>query len=154
MKWGFLAEETGELPSAVLVFIIAALNEEAGIGFTLSELRKLPGDPYLLVVDGNSSDCTVKVARDHKAEIILQVGEKGKGAAISQGLEHLKEQGLACDFLAFIDADYTYPAEHVRGMIEVLKRMPPSAWSWVTGSIDGMIIEVRYLGSSTMGSAC
>ncbi|MCJ7608730.1 mannosyltransferase, partial [Candidatus Bathyarchaeota archaeon] len=62
-----------------VVFLIAALNEEEGIGLTLSELRKLPLDPYLLVVDGNSADGTVDVARNLKADIIFQEGEEGKG---------------------------------------------------------------------------
>lgn len=105
-----------------LVFIIAALNEELGVGLTLSELRKLPGESYLLVVDGDSSDGTVSVARDHKAEIIVQGGEKGKGAAIGQGLEYLRELDMDCEYLAFTDADYTYPAEHVPGMVEVLRK--------------------------------
>ena len=109
------------LPDPNIVFLIAALNEEAGIGMTLSELRKLPLDPYLLVVDGNSADGTVDVARNLKADIIMQDRVKGKGAAISQGLEYLRDLGLQCDYLAFIDADYTYPAEHVPSMIEVLR---------------------------------
>jgi len=111
----------GGLPDPNIVFLIAALNEEAGIGMTLSELRKLPLDPYLLVVDGNSADGTVDVARNLKADIIMQDRVKGKGAAISQGLEYLRDLGLQCDYLAFIDADYTYPAEHVPSMIEVLR---------------------------------
>jgi glycosyltransferase involved in cell wall biosynthesis len=104
-----------------VVFLIAALNEEEGIGLTLSELRKLPLDPYLLVVDGNSADGTVDVARNLKADIIFQEEEKGKGAAISQGLDYLRDLGLGCDYLAFTDADYTYPAEHVPRMLEVLR---------------------------------
>jgi dolichol-phosphate mannosyltransferase len=110
------------LPDPNVVFLIAALNEEAGIGLTLAELRELPLDPYLLVVDGNSSDRTVNVARNLKADIIVQDGERGKGAAISQGLEYMRDLGLGCDYLAFTDADYTYPAEHVPRMIEVLRK--------------------------------
>jgi dolichol-phosphate mannosyltransferase len=120
---GFSAEEVGEgLPGPDIVFLIAALNEEEGIGLTLSELKKLPGDPYLLVVDGNSSDGTIEVAKDLKAEIIVQERESGKGAAISQGLEYLRKLGLDCEYLALTDADYTYPAEHVPSMVDVLRK--------------------------------
>ena len=57
-----------------LTFVIAALNEEAGIGYTLSEIKDVLGDPFFLVVDGNSSDGTAKVAKDHAAEVMVQDG--------------------------------------------------------------------------------
>ena len=104
--------------------IIAALNEEEGIGFTLTELRDVLGDPFFLVVDGNSSDGTVEVARGHKAQIVTQNGEKGKGSAISQGLKYVKESGIDTDYAVFIDADYTYPAEYIPRMIEILQNNP------------------------------
>jgi len=44
--------------------IVPALNEEEGVGATLLELRDVLGDPFLLVVDGNRVDDTVKVADD------------------------------------------------------------------------------------------
>jgi glycosyltransferase involved in cell wall biosynthesis len=49
-------------PSSVLV-IVAALNEEEGIGPTLAELREVLVDPRFLVVDGNTTDRTVEIAR-------------------------------------------------------------------------------------------
>ncbi len=104
-----------------LVFIIAALNEEVGIGLTLSELKAALGDQFFLVVDGNSSDRTVEVARDHKAKILVQNGEKGKGSAISQGLAYIKKQDFDINYVGFIDADYTYPAGYIPRMIEILE---------------------------------
>ena len=102
--------------------IIAALNEEAGIGPTLSELKGLLVDPFFLVVDGNSSDGTVEAARAYKAEIVMQNGEKGKGSALSQGLEHVRELDHEPDYIVLTDADYTYPAEYVPGMIQILQK--------------------------------
>jgi len=49
--------------SSVLV-IVAALNEEEGIGPTLAELREVLTDPRFLVVDGNSTDRTVEIAKE------------------------------------------------------------------------------------------
>ena len=43
--------------------IIAALNEEEGVGPTIAELRRYLEKPWVLVVDGNSSDRTVEVAK-------------------------------------------------------------------------------------------
>jgi dolichol-phosphate mannosyltransferase len=102
--------------------IIAALNEEAGIGLTLSELKGLLVDPFFLVVDGNSSDGTVEAARAYKAEIVMQNGEKGKGSALSQGLDYVRELDPEPDYIVLTDADYTYPAEYVPGMIEILHK--------------------------------
>jgi glycosyltransferase involved in cell wall biosynthesis len=42
--------------------IIAALNEEEGIGLTIEELMDNLGTPRLLVVDGKSTDRTVEIA--------------------------------------------------------------------------------------------
>lgn len=42
--------------------IVPTLNEEEGVGPTLRELRDVLGDPFLLVVDGNSVDNTANIA--------------------------------------------------------------------------------------------
>jgi glycosyltransferase involved in cell wall biosynthesis len=115
-----LASELGNLVRLTLV--IAALNEEAGIGYTLSEIKEVLEDPFFLVVDGNSSDGTAKVAKDHAAEVMVQDGVKGKGAAISQGLKYLGKLGVNTDYIVLTDADYTYPAEHIPSMVEILER--------------------------------
>jgi len=48
-------EERG-IPS--MQVIIAALNEEEGIGLTIAEFRAKLGSPRVLVVDGRSTDRT------------------------------------------------------------------------------------------------
>ena len=111
-----------KISSVSLTYVIAALNEEAGIGSTLSEIKDVLGNPFFLVVDGNSSDGTVKVAKDHAAEVVVQNGTKGKGAAISQGLEYLGKLGVNTDYVVFTDADFTYPAEYVPSMVEILEK--------------------------------
>ena len=44
--------------------IIAALNEEEGIGFTVAEFMDTLDCPRILVVDGRSTDRTVEVAKN------------------------------------------------------------------------------------------
>ena len=66
--------------------IIAALNEEPGIGSTISELKEHLHNPKILVVDGNSHDETAKIAKNQGAEVIYQDG-KGKGDAIAKAIE-------------------------------------------------------------------
>lgn len=100
--------------------VIATLNEEKGIGPTIKELREVLGDPHFLVVDGRSVDKTVEIAKNLGADIILQEGE-GKGGAIAQGIGQLS---LGARYVVFIDADFTYPAEYIPKMIEILEHNP------------------------------
>ena len=63
-----------------IAVIIAALNEEEGIGSTIAELQEVLKDPLCLVVDGNSMDRTVEIAKELGADVLLQKGH-GKGNA-------------------------------------------------------------------------
>ena len=105
--------------SRVLV-LVAALNEEEGIGLTLSELKKTLDKPALLVVDGNSTDRTAEIARVMGAEILVQRG-RGKGDAIGQAIMHVNG---GVKYVVFVDADYTYPASYLPEMIKVLEENP------------------------------
>jgi glycosyltransferase involved in cell wall biosynthesis len=103
-----------------LTVIVAAYNEEEGIVPTLCELKDVLNKPNLFVVDGNSSDRTLELAKDLGAEVIIQNG-KGKGNAISEGLKQLNGDTY---YVVFTDADFTYPAKHIKEMISVLDLNP------------------------------
>jgi len=105
-----------QMPS--IQVIIAALNEEEGIGPTITELQRYLNDPRILVVDGLSTDRTVEVAKNKGAEIAFQDG-KGKGDALAKGI---KCSDLTVDYVVLTDADYTYPAEHIPEMIRILEQ--------------------------------
>lgn len=107
-----------EQPPSVLV-IIAALNEEAGIGPSLAELQMILKDAKYLVVDGHSRDRTVKIAKDMGAEILYQ-DKSGKGEAIANAIDHVDSDEFK--YVIFIDADYTYPAKSLPEMIQILER--------------------------------
>lgn len=100
--------------------VIAALNEEHGIGPTLTEFMNTMDIPYIIVVDGHSHDRTVEIAKNLGAEIAFQDGV-GKGNAIAKALEHID---LNVKYVVLTDADYTYPAEYVPEMIEILEENP------------------------------
>ena len=68
--------------------VIAALNEEHGIGPTLTEFLDNLSTPHVLVVDGHSRDRTVEIAKNLGAEIAFQDGF-GKGNAIANALRHI-----------------------------------------------------------------
>jgi dolichol-phosphate mannosyltransferase len=100
--------------------LIPALNEELGIGPTINDLNSKLGNQRILLIDGNSCDNTVKIAKDSGVEVLFQKG-KGKGPALYQGLKHTK---LSADYIILIDADYTYPAKEIPIMIEILNENP------------------------------
>jgi len=100
--------------------IIAALNEEEGIGLTISELNKTLKNSRILVVDGRSTDRTVEIAKNMGASVVCQDG-LGKGDALAKAIA---QSDLTVDYVVITDADYTYPAEHVPEMIRILEEHP------------------------------
>ena len=109
---------TGYMPSAQV--IIAALNEEQGIGPTIAELSRNLQDARVLVVDGRSRDRSVEIAKNMGAEIVYQNG-RGKGDAIAKAIEYIDQY---VDYVAFTDADYTYPSWYLPEMIKILEENP------------------------------
>lgn len=100
--------------------IVAALNEEHGIGLTLTEFLDSFEFSNVLVVDGHSRDRTVEIAKNLGAEIAFQDGF-GKGNAIAKAIQHID---LNVKYVVLTDADFTYPAEYVPEMIEILEANP------------------------------
>ena len=115
-----------------IAVIVAALNEEHGIGHTLRELQNFLKQSQVVVVDGNSVDKTVEIAKKSGAKVIFQKGV-GKGDAMFQGLQKLSPH---VRYVVFVDADFTYPVECVPKMIEILERE----------SDVGMVIGDRFNG--------
>ena len=103
-----------------LAVVIPAFNEEEGIAPTIWELKEALNDPQMIVVDGASDDRTLEIAKNLGAEVLIQKGT-GKGSAISQGLVHLNGDVV---YVAFIDADYTYPATHLKEMVKFIELNP------------------------------
>ena len=100
--------------------IIAALNEEEGIGLTVSELMDTLAGVRVLVVDGRSIDRTVEVAKNLGAEVFVQDG-LGKGDAVAKAIANIDP---TIDYVVITDADYTYPAAYVPKMIQILENNP------------------------------
>ena len=103
-----------------MIAIIAALNEEEGIGLTIAELGRYLEKPWVLVVDGWSRDRTVEVAKEMYADVMFQEGS-GKGNAIAEAVKHVD---MDVDYAVFTDADYTYPAEFLPQMMRILDENP------------------------------
>lgn len=85
--------------------LIPTLNEEESIESVIKDFQVL-GFEKILVVDGHSTDETVKKAKDAGARVLVQKG-RGKGRAMKEAFEVIDE-----DYIILIDGDGTYlPSE-------------------------------------------
>ena len=128
-----------EVVSSKITVIIPTLNEEHGIGSTLLDLKNHLKDAQYLVVDGSSVDGTVNKAILLEATVIQQDGV-GKGRAIAKALNYVN---LSTKYVVFIDADFTYPANSIYRMIEILNN----------NSDVGMVIGNRFNSNSELMSS-
>jgi glycosyltransferase involved in cell wall biosynthesis len=120
-----------------VLVLIAALDEEEGIGQTLLELKETLDEPTFLVVDGKSTDRTAEIARIMGAEVLVQRG-KGKGDAIGQAIMHVNG---GVKYLVLTDADFTYPSGYLPEMVRILEENPRV----------GMVCGNRFNGELNLG---
>jgi glycosyltransferase involved in cell wall biosynthesis len=101
----------------LLSVVIPALNEEDGIAdivqrvFAVEPLLKEVGVQSLevIVVDDGSKDSTAEIVSSlPRVRLIRHPSNRGYGAAIKTGFRSARG-----DLLAFLDADGTYPPEHL-----------------------------------------
>lgn len=107
-----------------ILIILPAFNEEEAIGRVIDEipqqaLGKRGFDIRILVVDGNSTDSTRKIAQDKGAEVIIE-SRRGKGRAMRTAFERVR-----ADYVFMLDADYTYPATYITQMLDILEQGHP-----------------------------
>lgn len=91
--------------------LIPTLNEGKTIGGLVGEFKTM-GYSSVLVIDGHSSDDTVKNAKNAGAEVVIQSGT-GKGQAVSQAFGMIKSQ-----YVVMLDGDGTYLPEEVDKLLE------------------------------------
>jgi len=95
--------------------IIPTLNEEWGIVETLKQINKLDIAKEVLVVDGLSTDNTVRNAKLFGAKVIAEK-RKGKGIAMATGVKNAKS-----NIICFLDGDGTYPPRFIPKMLELIE---------------------------------
>lgn len=96
--------------------VIPTLNEEKNLDSLLIKLKDL-GYFDVLVIDGNSTDRTVEVAKRHGTKVILQKGQ-GKGDAVRQVLN---KDHRGVDVLVLMDADGSMDPEEIKILIKSMK---------------------------------
>jgi glycosyltransferase involved in cell wall biosynthesis len=100
-----------------IAVVLPAYNEEATIVHTIEAFfRELP-EAYFVVVDNNSKDRTVALARDAVARIgargtVISELRQGKGNAVRRAF-----LDVDADLFVLCDADMTYPARSVHELI-------------------------------------
>jgi Glycosyl transferase family 2 len=131
---------TAQELSAPLIVVIAAYNEENGIGDVLDALPKECLDLQLrplVVVDG-ATDATAQVAMAHGALTCVAPANRGQGAALRLGYQLAYAAGAK--YVVTTDADGQYDAA---GLPQLLTPLIEGTADFVTGS--------RILGSSQTG---
>lgn len=93
--------------------LIPALNEDLTIGELIREFRE-SGYNHIFVIDGNSTDNTVKISRDNGADVHTQTG-KGKGNAIIEAFEIIQQP-----YILMLDGDGTYSPKDAEKMLTPL----------------------------------
>jgi glycosyltransferase involved in cell wall biosynthesis len=100
----------------VLSIIIPAFNEERTIRVVLDRvkrtLKNLPEGFEIIVVDDGSTDMTLEIAQTVGIKVIKKGSTAGYGSALKTGLFQAKGR-----YLAFLDADNTYPPESIPLML-------------------------------------
>ena len=93
--------------------LIPTLNEGQTIGPVVREFKAL-GYNNILVMDGKSTDSTVRNAREAGATVKTQSG-KGKGNAITEAFEIIEQP-----YILMLDGDGTYSARDAEKMLTPL----------------------------------
>lgn len=146
-----------------IVVLLPALNEEPAIGHVLDRiptvgLRTRGYGVSVWVVDGQSTDRTMDIARAKGARTFVQNGT-GKGNGMRQALDELLKPsptGEARDPRLFVmlDADGTYRAEEIPRFVEALESGEDVVLgSRLNGSIaEGAISDLNRLGNRLLSA--
>lgn len=111
--------------------IIAAKNEEYTIGDIVKEAKKYAFE--ILVIDGNSKDATMEIAKREGAEVFLDSGSGSKGEAIRKGIKMAKG-----DIIVLMDGDGSHDIRDIPKLIAPLT---------ADGDVD-MVVASRSKGGS------
>ena len=121
----------------VISVVIPAFNEEQSIGKVVNDISR-DIVKHVIVVNNNSTDNTVEIARKAGA-IVLDEPRKGYGWACLKGIEKCKT--LKTDIIVFLDGDYSdYPEEIALVIAPIIEQ-----------DMD-MVIGSRVLGVRERGS--
>lgn len=122
--------------SGVALMIVPTYNERENLGELVSQLRALPGDVHVLIVDDNSPDGTGALAdglaaNDAGVAVIHRAGKLGLGTAYKAGFLY----GLArsYEYICTMDADFSHNPSSLPAMLDK------------AASGDDLVVGSRYV---------
>lgn len=118
-----------------LRIVIPAYNEEAGIKDVIDRVYNVCSDAELIVVNDCSTDKTAQIARDCGANVIDNTSNLNYGGALKVGFSQEATPEHIIKYIAFLDADGTYPPEKIPELYILCK----------TGNYD-IVVGSRLLG--------
>jgi len=132
-------------------FVLPCLNEERGIGKCLDKINDLIARGFasaeVIVVDNNSTDNSVAIAREKNARVVVE-HERGYGAAYLRGIAAANGE-----YIVMADADNSYDFMETPGFIQALD----AGFEFVIGSRfkgrmhkNAMPFLNRYLGNPVL----
>jgi len=120
--------------------IIPAYNEEASIGLVIADIPEMVSE--VIVVNNNSTDNTVEVAKKAGATVLTETQE-GYGYACLKGMQYISEQTSKPEIIVFLDGDFSdYPEE-------LTKLVTPIIDKNIDFVIGARVSELREKGSMT-----
>jgi len=106
--------------------LIPAYNESKTIVSIIEGVKRFGLQP--LVVDDGSTDDTAKLAKESGAFVLTRTVNKGKGASLREGLQHILS--MDCDAIVIMDGD----GQHNPGDIELFLKKAAQGSSFITGN--------------------
>ncbi len=105
---------------SILIPAYRAVSQLRGL---LAELLKMAPPSRILVVDDASFDGTVRLCAERKIDCLSHDVNRGKGAALATGFEHLCSSD--CGWIITMDADGQHSPEDLPRFIEATHSTPP-----------------------------
>lgn len=93
------------------------LNEQESVEKMIDEIRKYAPDANILLVD-SSSDRTPEIAREKGARVVRQLPPRGHGPAMERLMYEAAQES---DALIYLDCDFTYPADQIPFIRQLLE---------------------------------
>jgi|SRR5271169_328943 len=145
------------IPSSMrIAVLVPCFNEEAAVATVVADFRKALPAADIFVYDNNSSDRTVKVAREAGA-VVRSERRQGKGHVVRRMFADVD-----ADIYVLVDGDATYDAASAPRMIEALVsdrldmvvglRVDQAVAAWRPGHRTGNRMLTGFL-SSVFGQA-
>jgi glycosyltransferase involved in cell wall biosynthesis len=120
-----------------LRIVIPAYNEESSIGEVIDRVKKACPDAEVVVVDDGSKDRTAQITRDDGVKVISNSTNLGYGRSLKIGFSYSSGDDNQIMYLAFLDADGTYPVEKV-----------PELYGLCKGRDYDIVVGSRFLGKN------